>query len=167
MFRYGSFIPAWYDQLSVNDINSNCDTGFVPPSHIVLSLRNREAVALCHLLCTIYSPHDSHYICFSLVVESGHKMSSLTLSLGVWGLEAAGVKWVLSCGSWSKSCRENETSDQFMTIISMCEVIPEVSSCTHTQRHADVKHTHLHLLSDWLHQCGPNQSSVLYKKLAE
>lgn len=58
--------------------------------------RNQRAPALYYLWCTIYSPHDPHYICFSLVVESGHKKLSLTLSLGLCvRTGAVGVKWVL------------------------------------------------------------------------
>lgn len=70
--------------LTVNKIN--CDTSFIQPNHIVTLMRNQwSPAALYYLLCAIYSPRDSHYICFSLDVESGHKMCSLTLSLGVRG----------------------------------------------------------------------------------
>lgn len=50
--------------------------------------------------------HNSHYIFFSLVVKSGHKMPSLSLSLCVGRLYEE--KWLPSSGSWAKSCWEND-----------------------------------------------------------
>lgn len=50
--------------------------------------------------------HNSHYIFFSLVVKSGHKMLSLSLSLCVGRLHEE--KWLPSSSSWDKSCWEND-----------------------------------------------------------
>lgn len=58
----------------------------------------------------------------------------------------AGPKWLPSCGSWSKSCRENETSGQFTTII---YVRGHFKTVTH--KHTHVKHTHLCVWSECLH----------------
>lgn len=55
-------------------------TGFAIPNHNLILMRNQWTSAVFCLLCAIYSSRDSHYICFSLVIDSSHKKYSLPLS---------------------------------------------------------------------------------------
>lgn len=66
--------------------------------------------------------HNSHYIFFSLVVKSAHKMLSLTMSLRVRRLQEQNGFKILAAGL---NPAGKMTLDQFKAIFSACEVISE------------------------------------------
>lgn len=82
----------------------------------------RKPVGSSSLLWLFMGVYNSHYIFFSLVVKSAHKMLSLTLSLRVRRLQEQKGFQVLGAALYPAG---EMTLDQFKAIFSVCEVISE------------------------------------------
>lgn len=110
-----------------------------------------------HQGCIIYHPITHNMFAFSVLVDSSHKMCSLSLVARCTRKVSVGMKLVLSSYSWLKSFGGMEgISDQFMAIICMCEVISGASENTQ----ATLGCAHL-LLADLLHQHADNLDLTL------
>lgn len=101
---FGTFLLSQLDIIKIRLVLSAKPALLPQNNHgkITEKTTGKAAYYVAHIM----GAHNSHYIFFSLVVKSGHKMLSLSLSLCVGRLHEE--KWLPSSGSWAKSCWEND-----------------------------------------------------------